>query len=274
MGTAILSGILDACHQQERGASQESAPLPSQFIATVASEASQQKLTRHFEQMGYAGQVEVMVGDNLGAVRRADATMICVKPYLIEQVLGQDGMRNALDGKLVASIAAGVTIAQIKHLAPSANVVRAMPNTACKIREGMTAIAGPEGPSDRALLTAMFSAVGKCTFVDEKHLDVCTAMAGSGPAFTMVFIDAMVDGGVMMGLPRAQALEIAAQTVQGAARLVQETGQPPAVLKDNVTTPGGCTIAGLLRMEDGGVRGTVARTIQAATERAAELGKK
>ena len=115
--------------------------------------------------------------------------------------------------------------------------------------------------------------MGKCNFLDEKYFDAATALAGSGPAFVTLFLEAMTDGGVMMGLPRAEALELAAQTMQGAARMVLESGTHPAAIKDSVTTPGGCTIAGLLQMEDGRVRSTVARTIQTAAEHAAGLGK-
>lgn len=131
-----------------------------------------------------------------------------------------------------------------------------------------------EGASEsRNRLVAIFSAVGKCRILDEKHFDAATALAGSGPAFACVFLEAMVDGGVMMGMPRAEALELAAQTMQGAARMALQSGMHPAAIKDSVTTPGGCTIAGLMNLEDGRLRSTVARTIQAATEHAAGLGK-
>lgn len=125
--------------------------------------------------------------------------------------------------------------------------------------------------TDRKRVSSIFSAVGRCRFLDEKHFDACTALAGSGPAFSLMFLEAMVDGGVMMGLPREEALELAAQTMQGAARMVMESGMHPAALKDTVTTPGGCTIAGLLQLEDGKLRSTTARAIQAATEHAAGL---
>ena len=109
--------------------------------------------------------------------------------------------------------------------------------------------------------------------LDEKHLDVVTSLSGSGPAFACVVLEALADGGVMMGLPRDVAVELAAQTMQGAARLVLETGEHPAALKDAVTTPAGCTIAGLLTMEDGRIRSTLARTIQEAARVASGLGE-
>jgi len=159
----------------------------------------------------------------------------------------------------------------------STRVVRAMPNTPCKIREGMTVVSNlppsEREERDRALILKIFSSIGRCRFLDEKHFDACTALSGSGPAFACIFLEAMADGGVMMGLPRAEALELAAQTLQGAARMVLQGSTHPAQLKDAVTTPGGCTIAGLLALEDGRVRSTIARGIQIATERASELGQ-
>lgn len=143
-----------------------------------------------------------------------------------------------------------------------------------QIREGMTVVSRlPEDEVDnRHKVAAIFSAVGRCSFLDEKHFDACTALAGSGPAFVLMFLEAMADGGVMMGLPRAEAIELAAQTMQGASRMVMQSGMHPAALKDSVTTPGGCTIAGLLQLEDGRLRSTVARAIQEATEHASGLG--
>jgi pyrroline-5-carboxylate reductase len=187
-------------------------------------------------------------------------------------------MKDALEGKLLISILAGVTIHQLTNLvSPSTKVIRAMPNTPCKIREGMTVVSNlpssPDVDGDRAIILKIFSSIGRCRFLDEKHFDACTALSGSGPAFACIFLEAMADGGVMMGLPRAEALELAAQTLQGAARMVLQGGTHPAQLKDAVTTPGGCTIAGLLAMEDGRIRSTIARSIQVATEHASALGR-
>lgn len=285
MGTAILSGVLDYRRSQEQGApsipatnhdatAEEVIPLPTKYIATVNRLESKCRLEKLFQEEGY--DVEVLAQGNVEAARRADAVLVCNKPQLLPVVLQEDGMREALQDKLVISIAAGTTIAQFQRYAPTARVVRAMPNTPCKIREGMTVVSQlPKSspPSDKALLNTIFTAVGHCRFLDEKHFDAATALAGSGPAFTALFLEAMTDGGVMMGLPRLEALELAAQTIQGAARMVQQTHRHPAAIKDSVTTPGGCTIAGLLQMEDGRLRSTVARSIQKAAEHAASLGK-
>jgi len=211
-------------------------------------------------------------------VQQSDVVLLCCKPQIAHAILNEQGMKEALDGKLLISILAGVTMRQITDwVLPSTRVVRAMPNTPCKIREGMTVVSNlpPSAveESDRAIILKIFSSIGRCRFLEEKHFDACTALSGSGPAFACIFMEAMADGGVMMGLPRAEALELAAQTLQGAARMVLQGGAHPAQIKDSVTTPGGCTIAGLLALEDGRVRSTIARGIQIATERASELGQ-
>ncbi len=150
-----------------------------------------------------------------------------------------------------------------------------MPNTPCLIGEGMTALApsAEATEADLELARGIFGVVGRVVVLDEKHMDAVTGLSGSGPAFACVILEALADGGVMMGLPRAVAVELAAQTVQGAARLVLETGEHPAALKDRVTTPAGCTIAGLFKMEEGRIRSTLARTVQEATRVASGLGE-
>jgi len=301
MGIAILSGVVDSLNTPSRFSLTEPSVLskkweshtpgtltpepedhssiPSRFIACVSREESALKLRGIFSVLGQLGRnVEVSAGRNLQAVQEADVVLLCCKPQLAHSILGEPGMKDALEGKLLISILAGVTMSQLKTwVLPSTKVIRAMPNTPCKIREGMTVVSTlPPSPStevDREIILQIFSSIGRCRFLDEKHFDACTALSGSGPAFACIFLEAMADGGVMMGLPRAEALELAAQTMQGAARMVLQDGAHPAQIKDSVTTPGGCTIAGLLAMEDGRVRSTIARAIQVATERASELGQ-
>jgi len=249
--------------------------VPSRFIACVAREESAKRLKKLWANHS---EVTVRAGDNVRSVEESDVILLCSKPQLARSILSESGMFSALEGKLVISIVAGTTLAQMKSWTPaSTRVVRAMPNTPCKIREGMTVLTDfphtePSAELTRQILLSMFSPIGLCRFLEEKHFDACTALSASGPAFACVVLEAMADGGVMMGLPRAAALELAAQTMQGAARLVLQTGQHPAAIKDSVTTPGGCTIAGLLTLEDGKVRSTIARCIQAATEHAKGLG--
>ncbi|EJF65920.1 pyrroline-5-carboxylate reductase [Dichomitus squalens] len=296
MGVAILSGVLaslDARHsfvpQPKKWESHtpgtvtpqtlEDESLPSRFIACVSREETAKKLANAFFSAGTLGRnVEIVQARNVDAARQSNVILLCCKPQIAQKILSESGMKEALDGKLLISILAGVTIAQLEAMVlPSTKVVRAMPNTPCKIREGMTVVSTLE-PSDeseleRSIILNIFSSIGRCRFLEEKHFDACTALSGSGPAFACIFLEAMADGGVMMGLPRAEALELAAQTLQGAARMTLQAGTHPAQLKDAVTTPGGCTIAGLLAMEDGRVRSTIARAIQVATERASELGQ-
>ncbi|THU86439.1 pyrroline-5-carboxylate reductase [Dendrothele bispora CBS 962.96] len=297
MGIAVLSGVIDSLDVGSRITSNgrekweshtpgtvtptdsSDASLPNRFLACVSREESARKLRSVFENLGSLGQtVEVYAGQNVHAAKQADVVLLCCKPQLAHSILSEPGMQEALDGKLLISILAGVTISQLTGwVLPSTTVIRAMPNTPCKIREGMTTISTiPNSPNQElhnAIILKIFTSIGRCVILDEKHFDACTALSGSGPAFACIFLEAMADGGVMMGLPRPEALQLASQTLQGAARMVLQTGGHPAQIKDAVTTPGGCTIAGLLALEDGRVRSTIARCIQVATERASELGQ-
>ncbi len=211
--------------------------------------------------------------DNRAAVADADVVLLAVKPQIARSVLTE--MQGTLADKLLVSICAGITTDVLAELAPEAAIVRAMPNTPSLIREGMTVLCrGPRASKDDlARCEALFRTVGRVRRLEEKHFDVVTALSGSGPAFACVVLESLADGGVRMGLPRDVAVELAAQSMQGAARLVLETGRHPAALKDEVTTPAGCTIAGLLTMEDGRIRSTLARTIEEAAKVAAGLGK-
>ncbi|THH33853.1 hypothetical protein EUX98_g271 [Antrodiella citrinella] len=216
--------------------------LPSRYLACVSREESAKRLRDVFFSLGGSGpSIEVLVGQNVRAVQEADVVILCCKPQLARSILTEPGLREALDGKLLISILAGVTIAQLTALvtAPT-KVIRAMPNTPCRIREGMTVVTNlPQSDSselDRAKILKIFSSIGRCRFLDEKHFDACTALSGSGPAFACIFLEAMADGGVMMGLPRAEALELAAQTLQGAARMTLQGPLHPAQLKDAVTS--------------------------------------
>lgn len=210
--------------------------------------------------------------DNAAAARSADVVLLAVKPQAAGEVLA--GMEGALTDTLLVSICAGVTTARLDRFTAEARLFRAMPNTPCLIGEGMTVVgAGPRSTAeDLEVCLAIFGAVGRVRELEEKHFDVVTALSGSGPAFASVILESLADGGVRMGLPREVAVELAAQTMQGAARMVLETGRHPAELKDEVTTPAGCTIAGLLTMEDGRIRSILARTIEEAAKVASGLG--
>ncbi|KAG8733714.1 delta 1-pyrroline-5-carboxylate reductase [Ceratobasidium sp. 423] len=266
------------------------ASIPTRFLACVNRAESAKRLKATFQNnlgLMTAGQIEILWGENLRAVRESDVILLCCKPQMAGSILCAPEMAAALQGKLLISILAGVTIRQLTDMVPaSTRVVRAMPNTPCRVREGMTVVttipsSSSPTPSaldlrlglDRSIILALFSSIGRCRFLDEKHFDACTGLSGSGPAFVCIVLEAMVDGGVMMGLPRTEALELAAQTLQGTARMIMQSSQHPAQVKDSVTTPGGSTIAGLLTLEDGRIRSTIARAIQVATERASVLGQ-
>ncbi len=256
MGEAIVGGLLRA-----------GLLAPGEVLATTRRpEAADEVRARH-------GIVVTL--DNLEACRAAETVLLTLKPQRIAKVLAQPGIREALAGKLVISIAAGVTLTQLGSWLPDSSVIRAMPNTPCLIGEGMTVLARGRGVADTEVAAAsrFFETVGRCIEVEDKLMDAVTSLGGSGPAFVYIMIEAMADGGVMMGLPRAVALEIAAQVFQGAARMVLQTSRHPAALKDQVSTPAGCTIAGVLTMEDGRIRSVLARTIQEAARVAGELGK-
>jgi pyrroline-5-carboxylate reductase len=213
--------------------------------------------------------------DNLEAARASSVALLCLKPQHMASALDNEPMRAALTGKLVISIAAGVRLGQLTGWLPKSAIIRAMPNTPAVIGEGMTVIARGPGVTDAqaAVAQEIFSAVGRCAELDESNMDVITALNGSGPAFAYLVLEALADGAVMMGLRRDLAVNVAAQMLQGAARMVLETGLHPAALKDQVTTPAGCTIAGLLTLEDGRIRSVLARAVEEATRVAGRLGQ-
>lgn len=213
--------------------------------------------------------------DNEAVVRATDVVVIAVKPQVVDRILASISAGLAEDA-VVVSIAAGVPIAAIEERLPiGARVIRSMPNTAAMALAGATAISpGTHAtPNDILVARALFEAVGRCTVLDESLLDAVTGLSGSGPAYVMVIIDALADGGVKVGLGRDTALMLAAQTVYGAAKLQLETGEHPGRLKDMVTSPGGTAIAGLHTLETGGLRRTLIDAVEAAAARAAELGE-
>jgi pyrroline-5-carboxylate reductase len=211
--------------------------------------------------------------DNDVAAAGRDAVVLAVKPGLVETALAAAGAPAS--APLWISIAAGVPIARLAAALPSdARIVRAMPNTPALVRAGATAICANArvGADDLTLATALFEGVGLCWVApDESLLDAVTGLSGSGPAYVFVFLEALADAGVRVGLPRDAASQLAVQTVLGAARLASESGRHPAELKDQVTSPGGTTIAGLERLEAGGLRAAVYEAVAAATRRSREL---
>jgi len=216
-----------------------------------------------------------VLSQNPTLVRQVDVVILAVKPQIIAPVL-KEVTSAVTQEKLVISLAAGVPTATLRsHLPKSVRLIRTMPNTPALVLEGATAIAKADGlqPGDLETAQEIFEAVGKVVVLEEELLDAVTGLSGSGPAYIALVIEALADGGVKMGLDRATAMTLAAQTVLGSAKLLIETGTHPGQLKDMVTSPGGTTIAGIAALEEGGVRSTLINAVERATLRSRELGR-
>lgn len=236
----------------------------------VASDLKADRLAWLTEQYGIRTTL-----DNKALAQEVDILVVAVKPQAVGKVLAPLG-GHLKEGALVISVAAGVSTAALETFFPKGTrVVRTMPNTPAIVRAGATAIApGTHATGDDlARAKALFEAVGRAVILDESLINAVTGMSGSGPAYLMVIIEALADGGVMVGLHRDTALMLAAQTVFGSAKLLLETGEHPGRLKDMVTSPGGTAIVGLHTLESGALRKTLMDAVGNATRRAAELGE-
>ena len=211
--------------------------------------------------------------DNPGVMQAARVVILAVKPQMSGKVLAEI-QEVAHSGHLIISILAGVPLASLEGAVPGARIIRVMPNTPTTVGAGMAALAPGSSATeeDLALALEIFGAVGRAVVLEEKHLDAVTGLSGSGPAYVALFIEGLADGGVKMGLPRAVALELAAQTVLGTARLCLECGLHPGALKDQVASPGGTTIEGIHELEKGGVRAALISAVRAAAAKAKQLG--
>ena len=236
-----------------------------------ASDVREERLAELAKEHGIA-----TTKDNAKLAAWSDIVVLAVKPQVIDKVMVP--VAQALrPHALVVSIVAGVPIESIEsRFPPDTRVVRTMPNTAAIALAGATAIAPGTHASDEDLRLArrMFEATGRVVVLDESLLDAVTGLSGSGPAYVMLMIEALADGGVKVGLHRETALLLAAQTVYGSAKLLLETGEHPGRLKDMVTSPGGTAIAGLHTLEAGGLRTTLINAVENATRRSIELGEK
>lgn len=254
MGRTLIEAILNS----GRWSRQE-------IIATVRREEARSVVAD-----GYG--VATML-DNRRAVHDSDLLLVCVKPQGVAGLLTE--IADVLDERhTVVSIAAGATTAELEsHVADGTAVVRAMPNTPLRIGSGMTALCGGRWARDEHLERARsaFETAGRTLVLGESHFDAVTGLSASGPAFIYIVIESLAEGGVKAGLPRDVATELAAQTCLGAAHMVLETGSHPALLKDDVTTPAGCTMDGILALEEGGVRVTLIKAVAEAARRAGEL---
>lgn len=213
--------------------------------------------------------------DNRQVAAESNVLVIATKPAQVVDVCREIESQLTRD-TLILSIAAGVTLATLSHaLSSRPRIVRVMPNTPCLIGEGVSGYCLGPGttPEDGPFVAKLLECVGKAVQVPESQLDAVTGLSGSGPAFVYLMIEALADGGVLAGLPRDAALKLAAQTVRGAASMVLETGDHPGLLKDQVASPAGTTIAGLSVLEKSAVRGALIAAVEAAAKRSQELGK-
>ncbi len=210
---------------------------------------------------------------NSEVAKESSILILCVKPKDMQNALSE--VKDSLSPeKILVSLAAGITTKFILEcLGERVELIRAMPNNPCTIGEGMTALAAAPGTSSVSLdkIQEIFQAVGKTAILDEELFDAVTALSASGPAYVYLFIEALADAGLKMGIPKGISLALAAQTVLGSAKMVQETGEHPAKLRDLVATPGGTTVCGLYELENAGIRAAVIRAVEKATIRAREL---
>ena len=259
LGAGKMGGILIKALTDKHG-------IPAEKVrATVAHE-------------GRARELSLKLGvnvttDNLGAVNAADVIFVCVKPQVVQEVMEQISDKVTAD-QLVISVAASVHTSQIENaLGGGVPVIRAMPNTPCVLGQGMTALCKGQyaKPEHIEAAAALFNVVGRTVVVDEKHMDAVTGLSASGPAYIYIILESLAEAGVKVGLPRDVATLLAAQTTLGAATVVLETGDHPALLKDAVTTPAGCTIDGIMELEEGKLRVTLIKAVVKAAQRAKEL---
>lgn len=213
-----------------------------------------------------------VTAENADAVQHADVLLLAIKPQVFDSVV--QALPTASSSMLVLSILAGVPLHKLEAGFPNCPVVRAMPNTPATVGAGMTAIAPGQHtqPSHLAQARQIFQAVGEVVDVPESLMDAVTGLSGSGPGYVALIVEALSDGGVAAGLPRAIATQLAIQTVRGTAQLLAETGLHPGELKDRVTSPGGTTIAGIAALEQAGLRSALIEAVKAAAGRSRELG--
>jgi pyrroline-5-carboxylate reductase len=254
MGEALLSRLIA-----------QQVYLPDQVLVSEPQPQRQAFLAQQYE-------IQV-TADNQAVVSNADVLLLAIKPQVFDGVTKE--LRQRDSSQLVISILAGTPLSKLEAAFPQQPVIRAMPNTPATIGAGMTAIAPGQHTHSEHLQVArrIFTAVGEVAEISESLMDAVTGLSGSGPGYVAVMIEALIDGGVAAGLPRAVATQLALQTVRGTAELLQTTGLHPAELKDRVTSPGGTTIAGIARLEQTGFRSSLIEAVRAACRRSQELGQ-
>jgi pyrroline-5-carboxylate reductase len=257
MGTALVKGMINA-----------GLVTKEQFFASVNTQRSKARVE---QDLG----IQVSVGYPSEWTAQTDIFLICTKPYTVEKVLlALHEQANLKPGALFLSIAAGLKLEKMEACIPNHAFIRAMPNTPSLIGAGATVLSPGQHtrPEEIDVAMSIFNSVGRTFELPEHHMDAVTAVSGSGPAYMYLVLESLADGAVKVGLPRDVAFQLVSQVMLGAAQMLQETGKHPATLKDEVTTPAGCTISALLTMEDGKIRSTLARAVEEATRTAAGLG--
>lgn len=253
MGRALLGGVLAS-----------SIVDPNQVCLVDPCEETQQWWSEHHG--------EVACVDLLEAVDCSETVLLAVKPNLVSQVTSAEGL--SLTGKLVISIAAGVSLSRLGALVGHGRVIRVMPNTPSLVREGASGFCCAEAVTegDRVWVQSLLDCVGLSVEVSESQMDAVTGLSGSGPAYVCLMIEALADGGVQAGLPRNLAMKLATQTVLGTAKMIQDTGRHPGELKDAVASPGGTTIAAIAELEKNGLRGALMQAVAASANRSRQIG--
>jgi pyrroline-5-carboxylate reductase len=256
MGQALLRGILRSGFLS-----------PSEILVC---DVAREPLAGLLDETGVA-----FTNSPMEVAEKASAILVAVKPKDVP-ALFMDMPPGLMASKLVLSVAAGITLAQLANYLPrGARIVRVMPNTPALVGQGASAYACESDvtAADVEFVEKVFGSVGIVRRVEEKLIDAVTGLSGSGPAYVFTIIEALADGGVQCGLPRALALELAAATVGGAAAMVAQTGEHPAALRDAVASPGGTTIAGIAALEAGGLRNALISAVNAAARRSAEMSR-
>ncbi len=254
MGEALLRGILDSGLSSPKN--------------ILASDINREKLDSLSKELGFTA-----IDSNCELVKASDIILFALKPDIISKVLSEVSS-ELCQPKWCISIAAGVNISMIEEkLSEGTAVVRVMPNTPAMVREGMSAISLGRYANEEHLnkTKQIFQAVGKVIVVQEKHMDIVTALSGSGPAFIFLIIEALIDAGVQLGLSRSDASVMAIQTVLGSSKMLFDTQEHPAVLKNKVTSPGGTTAVGLYELEKCGLRASIINAVSAAALRAKQI---
>lgn len=265
MGSAVLSAIVKS----------KPTPYPGKIYCCTGSETSAKRLKDT-----YGDSIITTFGsDNVEPVKQADVIILGCKPFMCQTIIDQ--VEEALsEKKIIISLLAGWTIDQLSNAAGTQYIARVMTNTPAKYGCGTAIVSFSSGlqgdnfKATRDAIMAIVDTVGMALELPEKNMDAATSLVGSGPAFVLLMMQALAEGGVRMGIPYEVSKKCAAKVMEGTAKMVIESGQHPEALKSMVCTPGGTTIGGLMVLEDKGVRGAISRSVEEAAEIASRLGKK